>query len=214
MTARLSHILIWLPLAAIVAAIVLSAASGRGLVQESAGSVITVTGNVDSEIFLDAAGCTAGSVNIGELIPADPWKTAQDNGGPACAIGFGTTNHPTGTTLSMLEDPSATATPADAMKCLSGTCAGNALPDFENVAAEPAAGTPAFGAQLLSATGVASALWNVAPAVYDVQDAAASACTTGVVGTGTCAFTWGATASAASVVGSYQAQARMVVLAN
>jgi hypothetical protein len=113
----------------------------------------------------------------------------------------------------MLEDPAAPASPADAMKCVGGSCGTDSLTDFEGPG-EPAAGTSAFGAQLVSTAGIASAAWAAAPAVFDVQDSASAACTTAAVGTGTCAFTWGATAATSDAPGAYQAQARLVVLAN
>lgn len=206
----------WLPLALLVGACLLSWVSGRGPVPAADGATyVGVTGSIPADIYLDATNCTAAAVAIGDLVPGtDPWKTAQDQGGQACSLDFGTTNHLAGTTLSMYEDPAAPAAPTDAMKCVSGGCSGNALADYEHASAEPAAGTDAFGAQLLSASGLASAVWNVAPAVHDVQDAASPACVTGAVGTGTCAFTWGATSSMSAIPGPYQAEARMVVLAN
>lgn len=204
----------WLPAALLVALLALSFFSGRGIVPGAPASTIDITGSVDADIYIDATNCTPAAVAIGDLVPGtDPWKTAQDQGGQACSVDFGTTNHLAGTTLSMLEDPAAPASPADAMKCVGGSCAGDALADYEN-AAEPAPGTSAFGAQLLSASAPATAVWSVAPAVYDVQDTASPACSTAATGTGTCAFTWGATANTADVPGSYQAQARLVVLGN
>jgi hypothetical protein len=99
------------------------------------------------------------------------------------------------------------------MKCVGGGCGTDSLGDFEG-GGEPAPGTSAFGAQLLSSGGVATPVWAAAPSVFDVQDAASPACSTAAVGTGTCTFTWGATASTSDGAGAYQAQARMVVLAN
>jgi hypothetical protein len=204
----------WLPAALLVSMLVLSLLSGRGVVREAPAATIDITGSVASDIYLDATNCTASAVAIGDLVPGtDPWKTAQDQGGQACAIDFGTTNHTAGTTLSMLEDPSAPASPADAMKCVGGGCTGDSIADYEN-GSEPSAGTSAFGAQLLSATAPATGVWSAGPAVYDVQDTASPACTTATTGTGTCAFTWGATASTADQSGSFQAQARFVVLGN
>lgn len=208
--------LAWLPLVAILVVVGHSWAHARGPVPSASGaSYIGVTGAVAADIFVDASGCTPAAVDIGDLVPGtDPWKTARDEGGQACAVEFGTTNNLTGTTLSMLEDPAAPAAPADAMKCVGAGCTGSSISDYANSAGEPAAGTEAFGAQLLSTGGIAAGTWNVAPAVYDVQDAASAACTTSAVGSGTCDFTWGAVASMATIPGSYQAQARMVVLAN
>lgn len=204
----------WIPLALLAAIVVLSVVTGRGPVPTAPATTLDITGSVNADIYLDATNCTPASVAIGDLVAGtDPWKTAQDQGGQACSIDFGTSNHLAGTTLSMLEDPSAPPAPADAMKCVAGSCTGDALADYEN-AAEPAPGTSAFGAQLLSASGPATGVWSVAPAVYDVQDAASSACTTATTGTGSCAFTWGATAATADAPGSYQAQARLVVLGN
>lgn len=90
---------------------------------------------------------------------------------------------------------------------------GSSIADYEGVG-EPAGGSSAFGAQLLSAGGIATADWPLAPAVNDVQDAASTACSTSAIGDGTCTFTFGATAQTADVPGAYQAQAQLVVLAN
>ena len=206
--------LTWLPLAAIVFVLVVSLVSGRGPVPNGEAATVGVTASTPADIFLDATNCTAGALAIGDLIPGtDPWKTAQDAGGQVCAIDFGTTNNLAGTTLAMLEDPAAPASPTDAMKCVGGSCGTDSLTDYE-APGEPAAGTSAFGAQLLSAGGIAAATWPVSPAVQDVQDSASTACTTPTTGTGTCTFTWGATASTSDLPGAYQAQAQLVALAN
>jgi hypothetical protein len=211
---RPSRGLAWLPLVAILAVCAISLATGRGPTPgASAAAVVGVQGAVPADIYLDATNCTAGSLSIGDILPGDPWKTAQDEGGQLCAIDFGTTNNLPGTSLTMLEDPA--APPAgDAMKCASASCGAGAIDDFENTAAEPAANSEAFGAQVVTTAGLANPVWNVSPAVYDVQDAASTACDTTAVGTGTCGFTWGATATGATAPGTYQAQARLVVLAN
>lgn len=216
MNQRLPHTVSWLPLVALCALVLASAVLGRGLLPSAdAASVVPVTGSIAADIFVDATNCTPAAVNIGDLVPGtDPWKTAQDQGAATCSIDFGTTNHAAGTTLSMLEDPAAPPAPADAMKCTVGACTGDALTDYQNVGGEPAAGTSAFGAQLLSNTGIATSVWNATPAVYDVQDTASPACVTGIIGTGTCAFTWGATASTGDLSGSYQAQALLVAVGN
>lgn len=216
MTLRLSSTLSWLPLAAIAVLLCTSVLLGRTLMPfADAATVVPVTGSIANDIFLDGTGCTAAAMVIGDVVPGtDPWKTAQDQGGQTCSIDFGTTNYAPGTTLSMLEDPGAPASPANAMKCAAGGCTGSSLGDYDNPAAEPAAGTSSFGAQLVSSGGIAAAVWNPAPGVYDVQDTASPACSTPAVGTGTCAFTWGATASTGVLSGTYQAQAQLVVLAN
>lgn len=208
------RLLAWLPFAILVAVLTWSGATGAAPAPSAgAASYIGVRGAVTTDIFLDATNCTAASVAIGDLVPGDPWKTAQDQGGATCAVDFGTTNNVNGTSLSMLEDPAAPPVPAHAMKCTVGGCSGSSIADYDNPAAEPTAGTAAFGAQLVSRGGIANAVWNTT-GVFDVQDSASPACTTTVAGTGTCRFTWGATASTATVPGAYQAQARLVVLAN
>ncbi|MCW2962062.1 MAG: hypothetical protein JWM90_2449 [Thermoleophilia bacterium] len=210
-----SRLLAWLPLAALLVVIAASLVTGRApsIGSANAASSIPVEGEITSDLYLDATGCSAASVAIGELVVADPWKTAQDtSGGATCSLDFGTSNHMAGTTLTMLEDPAAPVAPAAAMKCITPDCLGSSISDFDGPA-EPAAGSSAFGAQLLSVGGVATGTWSAAPAVHDVQNAGDTTCETSATGTGTCAFTFGATASAASAPGSYQAQARLVVLA-
>lgn len=204
----------WVPAVVLLATILWSFATGHGPVPTGQAATVGVNASLPADIYVDATNCAPASLAIGDLVPGtDPWKTSQDASGQTCAIDFGTTNNNAGTTLSMLEDPAAPASPTDAMKCVGGGCAAAALTDYEN-AAEPAAGTSAFGAQLLSASGLATATWPLAPAVNDVQDAASSTCATAAVGTGTCAFTFGATAAATNPPGAYQAQAYLVVLAN
>ncbi|MCW2925409.1 MAG: hypothetical protein JWM98_2813 [Thermoleophilia bacterium] len=214
MTARRLPTLTLLPAACIVALLVLSLVTGHGLVRQAAATTVDVTGSVDDEIFIDAAGCSAASVNIGDLVPGtDGWKTAQDQSSQTCSIDFGTTNHLSGTTLTMLEDPA--VAPGSALKCVAGGCpTGSSIADFEDASSEPPAGTAAFGTQLLSSAGAASPVWSLAPGVHDLQDAGDAACTTPGIGTGTCAFTWGAIAAATTPPGAYQAQANLVVLAN
>lgn len=203
----------WLPLAVIIALLTWSLLSGHGPVPTAQAATITVDGNVDSEIFIDASACTAIAVNIGELVPGtDGWKTAQDEGGQACSIDFGTPNYLPGTTLSILEDPAVAA--GAALKCVASECAGASIADFEDTSAEPTVGNAAFGTQLLSSAGVATPIWSLSPGVHDLQDSAAAACSTPSTGTGTCAFTWGAVAAATTPSGAYQAQANLVVLAN
>lgn len=203
----------WIPCALLVALVFASFVLGRGPVTESHAADIGVTGSLAPDIFIDASACTAAAVDIGELVPGtDGWKTAQDQGGQACSIDFGTTNHEGGTTLSMLEDPAAAAGPA--LKCVVADCAGASIDDFESATAEPSVGTAAFGTQLLASAGAATPIWNFSPGVYGLQDAAAAACSTPSIGTGTCAFTWGATAAATTRSGAYQARVNLVVLAN
>ncbi len=204
----------WVPAVLLLGMILFSFATGHGPVPTGQAATVGVQASLPANIYVDATNCAPASLAIGDLVPGtDPWKTAQDASGQTCSIDFGTTNNNAGTTLSMLEDPAAPASPTDAMKCVGGGCSTDALADYDN-AAEPAAGTSAFGAQLLSASGLATAAWAVAPAVNDVQDAASTTCTTVAVGTGTCAFTWGATAATSDLPGAYQAQAQLVVLAN
>lgn len=207
-------VLQWLPALLITALIVLSLVSGRPLVATGSAAELGVSASVPAEIFIDATNCSAASLAIGDLVPGtDPWKTAKDSSGQVCAIDFGTTNNTSGTSLAMLEDPAAPASPAEAMKCVGSGCGNDSLADFSG-SAEPAAGSSAFGSQLLSATGIAAASWAVEPAVHAVQDSASTACTTSTIGTGTCSFTWGATAATSDAPGAYQAQTRLVVLAN
>ncbi len=206
--------LVWLPLAFLVLVVAISFVSGRGVVPTGSAASVGVQASVPADIFVDATNCASAALAIGDLVQGtDPWKTAQDESGQVCAINFGTTNNTSGTTLAMLEDPAAPATPADAMKCVGGSCGTDSLSDYASPS-EPAAGTSAFGAQLLSSGGIATKVWPVAPAVKDVQDAASTACSTSTSGTGTCTFTWGATASTSDTPGAYQAQARLVVLPN
>lgn len=204
---------VWFPFAGIMAIVVLSFVTGRGPVTQGHAAEAGVNAELAADVFIDPTACSASAVNIGDLVPGtDPWKTAQDQGGEVCAISFGTTNGTDGTTLSMLEDPA--AAPGAAMKCAVGGCAGGTIDDFENGSAEPAIGTSAFGSQLLSSGGAASAVWPLAPGVQDLQDSASPACTTATIGTGTCSFTFGATAAVATQPGAYQARANLVVLAN
>jgi hypothetical protein len=202
----------WAPLALIVAILTASWMSGHSPVRSAAASSVNIDGSVAADVFIDASGCTALAVNIGELVPGDPWKTAQDEGAALCAIDFGSSNHAAGTDLTMFEDPAAPAAPTDAMKCVGGSCTGDSLSDFSG-GAEPANGASAFGAQLLATGGIASGTWPIAPAVRDVQDAGDTTCQTSAAGTGTCSFTFGATASSSDLPGSYQALARLLVLA-
>lgn len=206
-----SRALWWIPLALLVAALAVSWATGRGPVPNADATVVSVTGTVDSEVYLDATGCAPASVAIGELVAGtDGWKTAQDVSGQSCSIAFGTTHHAPGTDLKVLEDPAAVSPPTAAMKCVAG-CIGSALDDYD-APAEPAAGTSAFGAQLLSASGAASSTWSTAPAVHAIG-ASSTACRTSAPGTGTCAFTFGATAAISDPAGSYRATTNFVVLA-
>ncbi len=202
------------PLAFVVVLLAIALVTGRGPIPTASGaSTVEVTGSVAADVSIDTAACLAPSVAIGELVPgSDPWKTAQDNGGGVCSIAFGTTNVSSGVNLTVLEDPAAPASPADAMKCVAASCTGSALDDF-SAGGEPAPGTSAFGAQLLASGGGASGVWPAAPAVNAVPDVGATACQTSATGTGTCDFTFGATASTGDGTGAYQAQVRYVVLA-
>lgn len=206
--------LVWLPLALVAAVLAASLLSGRAPVPFAEGaSVVPVTGSVAADVSIDASACLPASVVIGDIVPGtDPWKTAQDNGGGTCVIAFGSTNVTQGVNLDVLEDPGAPATPTDAMKCVGAGCGGDSLTDYDN-AAEPAAGTSAFGSQLLSTGGIAVGVWSAEPAVHQVPDAGDTACQTSAIGTGTCAFTFGATAAATDVPGAYEAQVQYVALA-
>lgn len=202
----------WIPLALLVTAAATGWWNAGGPVQSAGASEVEVTGSVAANLFLDTGDCSAASVAIGEMVPGlDPWKTAQDESGELCRISFGTTNHAAGTDLVMYEDPAAPAAPADAMKCVT-TCPGAALDDYQG-ASEPAAGSSAFGAQLLGVGGVARGLWSQPPAVNEVGDTGVAACRTLGVGTGSCSFTWGATAATSDGPGDYQAQVSLLVLA-
>lgn len=203
----------WLPLVALLALLALSVVTGRGTdVRGAHAATIAVTGSNPNYLFVDTSGCPASSVAIGELVPGDPWKTAQDAGGGGCALDFGISNHVAGAELTILEDPAAAANPADAMKCVGGGCSGDAIGDFQG-AAEPAGGTSAFGIQLLGSGGVATPVWSGGSNVYDIQDSGDTACQTAGTGTGTCTFTFGAAASATDATGAYRAQAQALVLA-
>lgn len=209
-------VLAWLPLALLVLLLVISVLIGRAPVpvaHAASTGTVDVEGSVAVEVSVVTTGCTPASVTIGEIIPAaDPWKTAQANGGGTCTIQFGTTNSSFGANLAVLEDPGAPAAPADALKCIGGGCGSSAISDYSG-AGEPGIGTSAFGAQLLSASGGATGVWAVAPAVSAIADAASTACQTNATGTGTCNFTFGATASATDSAGSYEARVQYVALA-
>lgn len=201
-----------LPIVLLLALLVWNMVTGHSPV-DAAGAVtdVDVTGSNAAEVSIDTAACLPPAMAIGDIVPGtDPWKTAQDNGGSTCTIAFGTTNISQGVNLSVLEDPGAPPAPADAMKCTSASCAGDALGDF-NGPGEPAAGTSAFGTQLLAAGGIASTAWSVAPAVHAVADVGQTACQTAAVGTGTCEFTFGATAAVGDGPGAYEAQVRYLV---
>lgn len=205
----------WLPLAALSLLLAASMLAGRGSFALDAGATaVPVSGSVSSTVFVDASACLPAAVAIGDLLPSDPWKTAQDNGGQTCNLSFGSPSHAPGTTLTILEDPAAASSPAAAMKCVSGGCTGHALADYSNASGEPTVGTSAFGMQLLGASGAASGLWNAAPAVYPVANGASSACATASTSTGACSFTFGAAANAGDPPGSYQAQALALAIGN
>lgn len=187
--------------------------TGHGFQPDAHGAtVINVTGSVTADLYVDTTACAASSLVIGDLVPGtDGWKTAQDASGQVCALTFGTTNNSLGADLTILEDPGAPASPPAAMKCIS-TCIGSALNDFDG-GSEPAAGTSAFGAQLISASAGASAAWTTGAAVHAIADAGSTACQTSAPGDGTCNFTFGATAAITDAPGGYQAQAQSLVLA-
>lgn len=206
---------LWAPLVLLCALLVWSFATGRTpRVDAASATGVDAVGTVTASVFVDASACPSTAVDIGDLIAgADSWKTAKDHTGVSCGIDFGASNYAAGASLSMLEDPAAAPSPADALKCASGCASTDSIADFTG-GSEPAAGTSAFGTQLLAATGVASADWSLEPAVHGVDDAASQACSTAAMGTGRCTFTWGATAAAATPPGTYEAQASFVVLAN
>jgi hypothetical protein len=206
--------LLWLPFAAIVLVLAVSFLTGRGVTPDAHAADVTVTGSVDAEVFLDTTACTAPSLAIGDLIAGtDGWKTAQDtSGGQVCTLAFGSSNNAAGADLTIFEDPAAPATPTAAMKCVAGSCAGSDISDYD-ASSEPAAGTSAFGLQLVGSGGAASPTWSSAPAVHDVQDLGDTACRTASIGTGTCSFTPGATAAASDPSGAYSAAAQALVLA-
>jgi hypothetical protein len=202
-----------LPLALIVGCLMWSFLGGPRITDEAqAAATVQVTGSVNAALFIDTTACGASSLVIGDLLAGtDGWKTAQDTGGQVCTLSFGTSNHAPGADLSILEDPAAPASPGSALKCVSG-CAGAAINDYD-AGSEPAAGTSAFGVQLLGAGGGAAATWSGAPAVHGVANAGSTACRTSAPGTGSCALTFGATAAATDMSGSYQAQVEALVLA-
>lgn len=204
----------WLPLLALVVLLMASALTGRGGVASDAhaANTVTVTGLVNKLVYLDATGCSGpAALDIGDLVPDDPWKrTAAD-----CSILFGTSNSPLGADLSVLEDPAAPAAPADAMKCSVASCTGGsfdgAINDVAANSTAPSTSASAFGAQLESATGLATAGWTAGKA--NPVAAASTACSTTNVGDGTCAFRFGASANTTDGPGSYQAQVQFLVLA-
>ena len=203
----------WLPAIALIAVLALSQATGRAPVGAADAATVGVTGSIASEVSVDASGCGAAAVAIGDILPGtDPWKTAQDEGSSTCVVGFGSTNNTAGTDLAVLEDPAAPGSPTAAMKCVVVSCSGDSIADYQG-GAEPAAGTSAFGAQLLAANAPAAGVWGLAPSVYDIQDSGDTACQTSNVGSGSCEFTFGATASDGDVPGAYQAQAQFIAIA-
>ena len=203
------RIALWLPLALVLAALVASAATGRGPVASaSAATTLDVTGLVDEFVYLDAVGCSApASLAIGDLVPNDPWKQTTAD----CAVLFGTSNSSFGADLQVLEDPSAPVAPADAMKCVAGSCGSAALDDVAPNSITPTGSTSAFGIQLDSTTGQAAPVWSTGRA--NPVAAASTACNTSAIGDGTCLFRFGASADTNDGPGAYQAQVQFLVLA-
>jgi hypothetical protein len=200
----------WLPLVALLALLVVSALSGYGGVARDAhaSNTITVTGLVNKLVYLDASGCAASSaLDLGDLVPDDPWKRTTSD----CSILFGSSNSGAGADLTVLEDPGAPASPADAMKCTVASCGASALDDVAANSAPPASSASAFGAQLESASGLATAGWTVSKA--NPIAAASTACSTAAIGDGTCSFRFGASANSGDGPGVYQAQVQFLVLA-
>ena len=206
--------LAWVPLALIAAILAISALTAFGGVP-TAGAVdtITVTGQVNKAVYMDASGCAgASALDIGDLVPGDPWKrTASD-----CAILFGSSNSALGADLTVFEDPGAPASPSGAMKCIVASCTGGSwdgqLGDVAPNSLPPGSNASAFGAQLESATGLATAGWTIGNT--NPIDGSSTACSTTGVGDGTCAFRFGASADTTSDgPGAYQAQVQYLVLA-
>lgn len=201
--------LAWLPLAAVVALLLVGAITGgSGLPSAQAADEITVTGLVDEYVYMDATGCSgASSLAIGDLVPGDPWKRTTAD----CSILFGTSNSALGADLDVLEDPAAPATPPDAMKCQVASCGTSELDDVAANSIPPASAASAFGVQLEAASGLASAVWTTGRA--NPVAAADTACNTAAIGDGTCAFRFGASADTGDGPGAYQAQVQFLVLA-
>ena len=206
---RWIDVLAWLPLALLLAALMLhlTGASLVGTAHAVNPDTVDVSGIVDKDVQFDASGCLAGSLSLGTLVPDDPWVTTPSD----CVFSFGTNNSSAGADLVVQEDPIAGA--GNAMKCVAG-CGSDSIADLPGgVAAPPTAPSSAFGMRLMSASGAATSVWNANPWAYPVS-AASTACHTASAATGTCSFRWGAMAGSGSdQPGTYQAQIQVTVLA-
>lgn len=209
-----SRYLAWLPLAALVVLLAVSAlTASSGPAPARAATTIDVTGLVDEYVYLDASGCSdANALAIGDLVPGDPWKRTTDD----CTFVFGTSNSALGADLAVLEDPGAPASPAGAMKCQVASCTGGSydgvIDDVAPDSAPPTSTASAFGVQLEAVGGLATSPWTVGRA-HPVDPVAATACSTAAIGDGTCAFRFGAAADVGDGPGAYQTQAQFLVLA-
>lgn len=202
-----------LPLVALLAALVLGMATGRGTVASADAADIEVTGSLTGEVFLDTSACSAASGAIGDVLPGvDPWKTAQDASGQACTLSFGSLDHFPGTNLILVDDPATSGVAGPALRCSVGGCAGRSIADYSGPG-EPAVNASAFGTQLLGSGGIATQAWSAAPAVHAVQDTSDVPCSTATTGTGSCSFTWGMTAAAGDMPGAYRASIQSLVVA-
>jgi hypothetical protein len=206
--------LAWVPLALIVALLAISSITAYGgLSSADASDTITVTGQVNKAVYMDASGCSAPSaLDIGDLVPGDPWKRTTSD----CAILFGSSNSALGADLTVFEDPGAPASPPGAMKCIVASCTGGSwdgqLGDVAPNSSPPGSNASAFGAQLESASGLATASWSIGDT--NPIDTSDTPCSTTGVGDGTCAFRFGASAdTTADGPGAYQAQVQYLVLA-
>ena len=193
-----------IPLLVVVAIVIASVLGYRMTsVADAASSAepINLGATVGKIVTLDTSGCSGAALAIGDITPdIDPMKfTTVD-----CTVSFASNNSALGAQLTVAENPA--ALPAGhAMKCQAVSCAGSFLDDYSAAGAAPA-GTSAFGVRLDSATGAASNVWPVAPAIRPAADAATVACQTASAANGTCAFRFGATAkSSEDGTGAYSA---------
>lgn len=201
-------LMVWLGFAMLTAHPMLPSAFGA---TGSAGDV-EVTGDVLNTVYVDTTGCsTPASLALGDIVPGDPFQLTT----ASCVVVFGATLV-AGADLTVLEDPAAPATPADAMKCQDATCGApgataDVLDDYQG-ASYPGANTSTFGIVLDAATTGASGVWTTAPNVHRIA-AADLACQTSSNADGTCSFHFGASAHPTSDrPGAYQAEVQFAVL--
>lgn len=210
---RLAARFAWLPLCAILVAVVVSAATGHGLVPRAAASNVIVQGDVTSGVFLDTTQCAAQAGAIGDVfLGTDAWRTAKVATGQVCKLTFGAPGNPAGADLQLMDDPGSSGVAGPALRCTVGACNAHSIADYD-ASTEPSANTSAFGTQLVgSPGGAAAAVWTPAPAVHKL-DGADVACHTSSTADGDCSFTWGVTGAATDVPGAYVAHVQSLVVA-